>query len=40
MLLYSMTGFFRFLPGEQQQAFFGGLSEKARFFSPNGVKSP
>src|SRR5271155_1558040 len=29
MLLYSMTRFFRFLPGEQQQAFLGGLSEKA-----------
>jgi hypothetical protein len=28
MLLYSMTRFFRFLPGEQQQAFLGGLSEK------------
>jgi hypothetical protein len=29
MLLYSMTRFFRFLPGDQQQAFLGGLSEKA-----------
>ena len=29
MLLYSMTRFFKFLPGEQQQAFLGGLSEKA-----------
>jgi len=28
MLLYSMTRFFRFLPGEQQQAFLGGLGEK------------
>jgi hypothetical protein len=28
MLLYSMTRFFKFLPGEQQ-AFLGGLSEKA-----------
>jgi hypothetical protein len=27
--LYSMTRFFKFLPGEQQQAFLGGLSEKA-----------
>jgi hypothetical protein len=29
MLLYSMSRFFRFLPGDQQQAFLGGLSEKA-----------
>jgi hypothetical protein len=31
MLLYSMTRFFKFLPGEQRQAFLGGLimSEKA-----------
>jgi hypothetical protein len=29
MLLFSMTGFFRFLPSEQQQAFLEGLSEKA-----------
>jgi hypothetical protein len=28
-LLYSMTRFFKFLPGEQRQAFLGGLSEKA-----------
>jgi hypothetical protein len=28
MLLYSMTRFFKFLPGEQRQAFLGGLSEK------------
>jgi hypothetical protein len=27
--LYSMTRFFKFWPGEQQQAFLGGLSEKA-----------
>jgi hypothetical protein len=29
MLLYAMTRFFKFLPGEQRQAFLGGLSEKA-----------
>jgi hypothetical protein len=29
MLLFSMTRFFRFLPEEQRQAFFRGLSEKA-----------
>jgi hypothetical protein len=29
MLLYSMTRFFKFLPGEQRQAFLGSLSEKA-----------
>jgi hypothetical protein len=29
MLLFSMTRFFRFLPNEQQQAFLGGLIEKA-----------
>jgi hypothetical protein len=29
MLLFSMTRFFKFLPAEQQQAFLGGLSEKA-----------
>jgi hypothetical protein len=29
MLLYSITRFFRFLPSEQQQAFLGGLSERA-----------
>jgi hypothetical protein len=29
MLLYSMTRVFKFLSGEQQQAFLGGLSEKA-----------
>jgi hypothetical protein len=29
MLLYSMTRFFKFLPGEQRQAFLGALSEKA-----------
>ena len=29
VLLYSMTRFFKFLPGEQQQAFLGGLREKA-----------
>ena len=29
MLLFSMTRFFKFLPEEQQQAFLGGLSEKA-----------
>jgi hypothetical protein len=28
-LLYSMTRFFKFLPGDQRQAFLGGLSEKA-----------
>ena len=28
-LLFSMTRFFRFLPGEQRQAFLEGLSEKA-----------
>jgi hypothetical protein len=28
MLLFSMTRFFRFLPGEQKQAFLGNLSEK------------
>jgi hypothetical protein len=28
-LLLSMTRFFKFLPGEQRQAFLGGLSEKA-----------
>ena len=28
-LLFSMTRFFKFLPGEQRQAFLGGLSEKA-----------
>jgi len=28
-LLFSMTRFFRFLPGEQRQTFLGGLSEKA-----------
>ena len=28
-LLFSMTRFFKFLPGEQQQAFLVGLSEKA-----------
>jgi hypothetical protein len=27
-LLFSMTRFFKFLPGEQRQAFFGGLSAK------------
>jgi hypothetical protein len=27
-LLFSMTRFFKFLPGEQQQAFLIGLSEK------------
>jgi len=27
-LLFSMTRFFRFLPGEQQQAFLEGLSVK------------
>ena len=26
-LLFSMTRFFKFLPGEQRQAFLGGLSE-------------
>jgi hypothetical protein len=29
MLLFSMTSFFKFLPGEQRQAFLGGLSENA-----------
>ena len=29
MLLFSMTRFFKFLPEEQQQAFLGGLSDKA-----------
>ena len=29
MLLFSMTRFFKFLPGEQRQAFLGGLGEKA-----------
>jgi hypothetical protein len=28
-LLFSMTRFFKFLPGEQRQAFLGSLSEKA-----------
>jgi hypothetical protein len=28
-LLFSMTRFFKLLPGEQQQAFLGGLGEKA-----------
>jgi hypothetical protein len=28
-LLFSMTRFFKFLPGEQRQAFLGGLTEKA-----------
>jgi hypothetical protein len=28
-LLFSMTRFFKFLPGDQRQAFLGGLSEKA-----------
>jgi hypothetical protein len=28
-LLFSMTRFFKFLAGEQKQAFLGGLSEKA-----------
>ncbi len=28
-LLFSMTRFFKFLPGEQRQAFLGGLSEEA-----------
>ena len=28
-LLFSMMRFFKFLPGEQRQAFLGGLSEKA-----------
>ena len=27
-LLFSMTRFFKFLPGEQRQAFLGGLREK------------
>jgi hypothetical protein len=29
MLVFSMTRFFKFLSEEQQQAFLGGLSEKA-----------
>jgi len=29
MLLFSMTRFFRCLPGEQKQEFLEGLSEKA-----------
>jgi hypothetical protein len=29
MLLYSMTRLFRFLPGEQKQAFLGNLNETA-----------
>jgi hypothetical protein len=29
MLLFSMTRFFKFLPGEQRQAFLGSLNEKA-----------
>ena len=29
MLLFSTTRFVRFLPGEQRQAFLGGLNEKA-----------
>ena len=29
MLLFSMTRFFKFLPGDQQQAFLGSLSERA-----------
>jgi len=29
MLLFSMRRFFKFLPGEQRQAFLGGLSENA-----------
>jgi hypothetical protein len=28
-LLFSMTRFFKFLPGDQRQAFLGRLSEKA-----------
>jgi hypothetical protein len=28
-LLFSMTRFFKFLPGEQKRAFLGGLREKA-----------
>jgi hypothetical protein len=28
-LLFSMTRFFKFLPGEQRQTFLDGLSEKA-----------
>jgi hypothetical protein len=28
-LLFSMTRFFKFLPGEQRKAFLGGVSEKA-----------
>jgi hypothetical protein len=29
MLLFSMTRFFKFLPGEQRQAFLESLSENA-----------
>ena len=29
MFLYSMTRFFKFLSGEQRQAFLGSLTEKA-----------
>jgi hypothetical protein len=29
MLLFSMTRFFKFLPGEQRQVFLEGLSEEA-----------
>jgi hypothetical protein len=29
MLLFSMTRFYKFLPGEQRQAFLESLSEKA-----------
>jgi hypothetical protein len=29
ILLYSMTRLFKFLPGEQRQAFLGNLNEKA-----------
>jgi hypothetical protein len=28
-LLFSITRFFKFLPGDQKQSFLGGLSEKA-----------
>jgi len=28
-LLFSMTRFFKFLPGQQKEAFLGGLGEKA-----------
>jgi hypothetical protein len=28
-LLFSITRFFKFLPGEQRQEFLGGLNEKA-----------